>query len=116
MKSLSAEDKAIGKDNYHEAVSVTRREFLMGSVLGTTAVSAAGLGAAYFKYDQVKDPVRVGVITMSVVTPGTTSCFWPISGIQSEWITSAELISNSTARSSGITSSFERTSPPSAPS
>lgn len=62
MKSLSAEEKEIGKDNYHEAVSVTRRKFLVGSVLGTTAVSAAGLGAAYFNYEQVKDPVRVGVI------------------------------------------------------
>src|SRR5262245_11726134 len=62
MKSLTAEEKEIGKDNYHEAVSVTRRKFLVGSVLGTTAVSAAGLGAAYFNYEQVKDPVRVGVI------------------------------------------------------
>ena len=55
----------------------------------------------------------IGVITIFCVVPGTTSCFWPISGIQSEWITSADSISNSTARSSGITSSYERTSPPS---
>jgi predicted dehydrogenase len=62
MRSLNAEEKEVGKDNYHEAVSVTRREFLVGGVLGTTAVSAAGLGAAYFKYEKVKDPVRIGVI------------------------------------------------------
>ena len=42
----------------------------------------------------VNRPVFVGVITISVVTPGTTSCFCPISGIQSEWITSADSISN----------------------
>ena len=58
----------------------------------------------------VNRPVRVGVITISVVTPGTTSCFCPICGIQSEWITSADTIVNSTPRSTGRTSSFERTS------
>ena len=42
--------------------SLTRREFLVGGVLGTTAVSAAGLGAAYFKYEKVQDPVRVGPV------------------------------------------------------
>ena len=38
----------------------------------------------------VNVPVRVGVITMLVSIPGTTSCFCPIAGIQNEWITSAD--------------------------
>ncbi len=59
----------------------------------------------------VKFPVRVGVITIFVVIPGTTSCFWPICGIQSEWITSADCISNLTDRWSGITSSSVCTFP-----
>ena len=56
-------------------------------------------------------PVFVGVTTISVWIPGTTSCFWPICGIQNEWITSAEVMSNFTCRWSGITSSSDRTLP-----
>jgi predicted dehydrogenase len=61
MRTLSAEDKAVGQDNYHEAVGFTRREFLQG-VIATGAVSGAGLGAMYFGYEKYADPVRVGVI------------------------------------------------------
>jgi hypothetical protein len=49
----------------------------------------------------VKLPVRVRGPTILVVTPGRRSCFWPISGIQNEWITSAAVISNSSPRSTG---------------
>ena len=56
-------------------------------------------------------PVLVGVTTISVWIPGTTSCFWPICGIQKEWMTSADVMSNFTCRWSGITSSSERTLP-----
>ena len=52
--------------------------------------------------------MRVGVITRCVVIPGTTSCFWPICGIQNEWITSADSRFSFTLRSSGSTSSYDR--------
>jgi predicted dehydrogenase len=61
MRTLSAEDKAVGQDNYHEAVGFTRREFLQG-VIAAGAVSGAGLGAMYFGYEKFANPVRVGVI------------------------------------------------------
>ncbi|MCA9130126.1 MAG: Gfo/Idh/MocA family oxidoreductase [Planctomycetales bacterium] len=61
MQSLSNEDKQIGQDNFHEAVGVTRRDFIKG-VASAGVVSGAGLGAMYFGYGQVADPVRVGVI------------------------------------------------------
>jgi predicted dehydrogenase len=61
MDQLSAADKRIGQDNYFEAVGVTRRDFLQG-VVGAGAVSGAGLGAYYFGYQAINDPVRIGVI------------------------------------------------------
>jgi len=60
MRTLSAEDKAVGQDNYHEAVGFTRRVFLQG-VIASGAVSGAGLGAMYFGYEKFANPVRVGV-------------------------------------------------------
>src|SRR5262245_12210224 len=62
MKSITTEEREVGRDNYYEAVSVTRRDFLLANVLGAGALSTAGLGAAYFKYERVGDPLRVGVI------------------------------------------------------
>src|SRR5918992_1016455 len=62
MKTLTPEEREVGRDNYHEAVSVTRRDFLLTNVLGASALSAAGLGAAYFNYEKVANPVRVGII------------------------------------------------------
>jgi len=71
--NLTPEDKAVGRANYYGAVGamdqsnyqdasgVSRRDFLKG-VIAAGAVSGAGLGAMYFGYDKVKDPVRVGVI------------------------------------------------------
>ena len=71
--NLSPEEKKVGQDNYHEALGamdkseyvdgrgVTRRDFLKG-VVAAGAVSGAGLGAMYFGYGAVTDPVRVGVI------------------------------------------------------
>ncbi len=65
VDKLSAEERAIGLDNYYSAVgsyyNVNRRDFLRG-IIATGAVSGAGLGAAYYGYDKVKDPVRVAVI------------------------------------------------------
>ncbi len=61
MDQLTPDEKKIGKDNFDEAVGFTRREFLQG-VVAAGAVSGAGLGAMYFGYSKVTDPVRVGVI------------------------------------------------------
>lgn len=61
MQALSDEQKQVGKDNFHQAVGVTRRDFIKG-VAASGAVSGAGLGAMYFGYETVKDPVRIGVI------------------------------------------------------
>ncbi|MBA2114848.1 Gfo/Idh/MocA family oxidoreductase [Bremerella alba] len=59
--NLKPEELAVGKENYHDALGVNRRDFLKG-VVAAGAVSGAGLGAMYFGYSKVKDPVRVGVI------------------------------------------------------
>ncbi len=62
---LSPDQKEVGTHNYHSAVGayydVNRRDFLRG-IVGAGAVSGAGLGALYFGYGRVKDPVRVAVI------------------------------------------------------
>jgi predicted dehydrogenase len=58
---LKPEDREIGKENFNAAVGMNRRDFLAG-VVAAGAVSGAGLGAMYFGYSKVTDPVRVGVI------------------------------------------------------
>ena len=59
--NLKPEEIAVGKENFNEALGVNRRDFLKG-VVAAGAVSGAGLGAMYFGYSKVNDPVRVGVI------------------------------------------------------
>lgn len=55
---LTAEQKQIGQDNFHEAVGSTRRDFLKGIAMG-----GAGLGAAYFGYSKLTgNPVKVAFI------------------------------------------------------
>jgi predicted dehydrogenase len=61
MKTLTPEEKEVGKYNFHEAVGVSRRDFLKG-VVAAGAVSGGGLGALYFGYSSVNDPVKIGVI------------------------------------------------------
>ncbi|MEM9353099.1 MAG: Gfo/Idh/MocA family oxidoreductase [Planctomycetota bacterium] len=59
---LSPEDKEIGKQNFHEAVGTTRRDFLKGTVMAGVA-GGATLGATYFKYGSISgEPLRVGII------------------------------------------------------
>ena len=62
---LSADERAVGEANYYSAVGsyydINRRDFLRGLV-STAGVAGAGLGAAYFGYGKVDDPVRVAVI------------------------------------------------------
>lgn len=60
MMSLTPEEKATGQANFNDAV-VSRRDFMKGAAAAGT-VSALSLGAAYFNYDPVDRPVRVGVI------------------------------------------------------
>ncbi len=59
--NLSAEEKVSGQDNFYEAMEVSRRDFLR-EVIGAGLVTGAGLGAMYFGYGKVEDPVRIGVI------------------------------------------------------
>lgn len=55
---LTPEQIQIGKDNFHEAVGYTRRDFIKGAAAATT-----GLGAMYFGYEKLEgEPVRVGFI------------------------------------------------------
>ena len=61
---LSPEDKAIGKENFYQAVGTqfdpSRREFL----LGAAGAGGVGLGAMYFGYGKIDEdnPVKIGVI------------------------------------------------------
>jgi predicted dehydrogenase len=59
--NLSPEERQVGQDNYHDVLSVSRRDFLKG-VVAAGAVSGAGLGAIYFGYSKVENPVRIGII------------------------------------------------------
>lgn len=63
--NLTPEEKVVGRDNYYEAVTahdnMTRRGFLQ-RVIAAGAVSGVGMGAMYFNYGEVGDPVRVGII------------------------------------------------------
>jgi predicted dehydrogenase len=63
MMNLSPEEKAIGKQNFQEAVGTTRREFLQSSVLVGGAAAAASLGSIYFGYGpKLDDRLRAGII------------------------------------------------------
>ncbi|MBT6723512.1 MAG: Gfo/Idh/MocA family oxidoreductase, partial [Planctomycetaceae bacterium] len=59
--NLTPEEKEVGRGNYFDAIGVRRRDFLK-SVAAGGLVSGGGLGAAYFGYSTVDDPVRIGVI------------------------------------------------------
>lgn len=55
---LTPEQQQLGKENFHEAVAFTRRNFLVGA-----AAAVPTLGAAYFGYSKLQgDPVKVGFI------------------------------------------------------
>src|SRR5258708_2539563 len=55
--NFTPEERAIGKDNFHDALAVSRRAFLK------TAAAAPALGAFYFGYEKLKGtPVKVGFI------------------------------------------------------
>jgi predicted dehydrogenase len=55
---LTAEQEKTGRENFSNAVSVTRRSFLSG-----VAAGAGGLGAVYFGYKELKgEPVRTAFI------------------------------------------------------
>jgi predicted dehydrogenase len=59
---LDEEHRDVGKRNYNDVMNaVSRRDFLKAGALAT-AVPALTLGAMYFGYDKVGEPLRVGVI------------------------------------------------------
>jgi len=60
---LTPEQKEIGKRNFYAAVgdSPTRRDFLKAGI-AAGAIGGIGMGAMYFGYDKIADPVRVGII------------------------------------------------------
>ena len=63
---LSSEERAVGKENFHAAIGSkpVRRKLLEESIRkdGKGVASKDGLGALYFGYQSVAEPVRVGVI------------------------------------------------------
>ena len=60
--NLSEAQKQVGKENFNDAVAVTRRDFLTGTVAAGIA-SGVGLGSIYFGYGKsVGSPLRVGVL------------------------------------------------------
>jgi predicted dehydrogenase len=60
--NLTEQQKQIGKENFADAVSITRRDFLGGAVAAGLA-SGAGLGSIYFGYGKSAGaPLRVGVL------------------------------------------------------
>lgn len=62
MDQLTPEEREVGQENFYEAVGVSRREFLQGAGAAGLVAAGTGLGAAFFGYGAVADPVRVGVI------------------------------------------------------
>jgi predicted dehydrogenase len=68
---LTDEERAVGQENYHAALEAydqsraaekyNRRGFLR-DIVGLGLVSGAGLGARYFGYKEVSEPLRVAVI------------------------------------------------------
>ncbi|MFN5757007.1 MAG: Gfo/Idh/MocA family protein [Planctomycetia bacterium] len=60
--NLTESEKWIGKENFDDAISITRRDFLTGTVAAGLA-TGAGLGSIYFGYGKsVGSPLRVGVL------------------------------------------------------
>ena len=60
--NLSEAQKWVGKDNFADAIAVTRRDFLTGTVAAGIA-TGAGLGSIYFGYGKsVGSPLRIGVV------------------------------------------------------
>jgi predicted dehydrogenase len=60
--NLTESEKSIGKANFNDAIDITRRDFLAGTVAAGLA-SGVGLGSMYFGYGKsVGSPLRVGVL------------------------------------------------------
>ncbi len=63
MMNLSPEEKKVGQENFNEATGTTRRDFLKRGIAATVVAGGAGaMGAYYFKYEKLDEPLRVGII------------------------------------------------------
>lgn len=59
---LNEETREVGQRNYDDVMTaISRRDFLKAGAAAAT-VPALSLGAMYFGYDRVSDPLRIGVI------------------------------------------------------
>jgi predicted dehydrogenase len=58
---LNDEQKKEAKAHYEETLKVNRRGFLQG-VAYTAGAAGIGMGAAYFSYGKIEEPLRVGII------------------------------------------------------
>ncbi|MFM9026207.1 MAG: Gfo/Idh/MocA family protein [Planctomycetaceae bacterium] len=60
--NLTESQKQVGKENFADAVAITRRDFLAGAAAAGVG-AGVGLGSFYFGYGKsVGDPLRVGVL------------------------------------------------------
>ncbi|MCO6046331.1 Gfo/Idh/MocA family oxidoreductase [Aeoliella sp. ICT_H6.2] len=58
---MTDEQKKEAKAHYEDTLRVSRRGFLQ-TVTATAGAGALGLGAAYFGYKKIEEPLRVGII------------------------------------------------------
>lgn len=60
--NLTDEQRAEGKAKYADVLKVTPIEVDRREFMGALAVGAGGLGAAYYQYSKIEDPLKVGII------------------------------------------------------
>ena len=65
MNQLSPDERKVGRENYYSAVTahdqLNRRDFLIQAI-AAGGITAAGIGAMYFGYQQPGQPVRIGIV------------------------------------------------------
>jgi predicted dehydrogenase len=59
--NLTEEERKAAKENYNEKLKITRRRFMADLPLAVAA-GGAGLGAAYYQYKKIEQPLKIGII------------------------------------------------------